>query len=386
MSFTSKVSNILKQQVGNMVGSSISSFANNLMANGGQKKKLAAKLLNKSPLEIDNIDPTAHMKENPYQYGTVYYPQETSNLGEGHYIIFDVIMHKSSKFKTDKQANVKIRPKANYNTSYVGEPTSYENTVAKIKKSIALADPTSSNLQGVKSGLNQKTPTHTFLSDSIILYTPGAALKFGYGAAYEGIDTGVAGLLGDALSGVKDFDSAMAALKGGGADAVKMLARSGIFGAASLIPGFENAEAAYDKAKGQAVNPQQEMVFSRVNFREFEFPFEFAPKNAQEKDQMHKIINLFKFHMHPEYQGDTKGFFNVPSEFQITYMYRENINTYIPRISRCVLANMNIDFAPEGVFSTFKADNGGAAPVMATMNLTFKETEIMTKERIAEGF
>jgi hypothetical protein len=47
---------------------------------------------------------------------------------------------------------------------------------------------------------------------------------------------------------------------------------------------------------------------------------------------------------------------------------------------------MNIDFAPEGVFSTFKADNGGAAPVLATMNLTFKETEIMTKERIAEGF
>ena len=383
MSFTSKVSNILKQQVGNMVGSSISSFANNLMANGGQKKKLAAKLLNKSPLEIGNIDPTAHMKENPYQYGTVYYPQETSNLGEGHYIIFDVVMHKSSKFKTDKQANVRVIPQADYGGTFAGG-NSYQQSVQKIKNKNGFAGNT--RLQGVKSGLNQKTPTHTFLSDSIILYTPGAALKFGYGANYEGIDTGVAGLLGDTLSGIKDFDSAMAAIKGGGADAVKMLARSGIFGAASLIPGFENAEAAYDKAKGQAVNPQQEMVFSKVNFREFEFPFEFAPKNAKEKDQMHKIINLFKFHMHPEYQGSTKGFFNVPSEFQITYMYRENINTYIPRISRCVLANMNIDFAPEGVFSAFKADQGGAAPVMATMNLTFKETEIMTKERIAEGF
>jgi len=295
-------------------------------------------------------------------------------------------MHKSSKFKTDKQANVRVIPQADFGGSYVGESTSYQKAVTKIKRQNSFANPQATRLQGVKSGLNQKTPTHTFLSDSIILYTPGAALKFGYGAAYDGIDTGIAGLLGDTLSGIKDFDSAMAAIKGGGADAVKMLARSGIFGAASLIPGFENAQAAYDKAKGQAVNPQQEMVFSKVNFREFEFPFEFAPKNAQEKDQMHKIINLFKFHMHPEYKGDTKGFFNVPSEFQITYMYRENINTYIPRISRCVLANMNIDFAPEGVFSTFKADNGGAAPVLATMNLTFKETEIMTKERIAEGF
>ena len=385
MSFTNKVSNILKQQVGNMVGSSISNFANNIFANGGQKKKLAAKLLNKSPLEIENIDPTAHMKENPYQYGTVYYPQETSNLGEGHYIIFDVVMHKSSKFKTDKQANVRVIPEADYGGTFVGG-NSYQQAITKIKKQNSFANPQATRLQGVKAGLNQKTPTHTFLSDSIILYTPGTALKFGYGANYDGIETGLAGVLGDAISGIKDFDSAIAAIKGGGKDAVDMLARSGIFGAVGLIPGLENTQAAYDKAKGQAVNPQQEMVFSKVNFREFEFPFEFAPKNAQEKDQMHKIINLFKFHMHPEYKGDTKGFFNVPSEFQITYMYREKINTYIPRISRCVLSNMNVDFAPEGVFSTFKADQGGAAPVLSTMNLTFKETEIMTKERIAEGY
>ena len=28
----------------------------------------------------------------------VFYPQETSNLGEGHYIIFDVIEHKKTTF------------------------------------------------------------------------------------------------------------------------------------------------------------------------------------------------------------------------------------------------------------------------------------------------
>ena len=174
-------------------------------------------------------------------------------------------------------------------------------------------------------------------------------------------------------------------LKGGGADALKMLARSGIFGAVGLIPGMENTQAAYDKAKGQAVNPQQEMVFSKVNFREFEFPFEFAPKNAQEKDQMHKIINLFKFHMHPEYQSTTRGYFNVPSEFQITYMYKDGANMYIPKISRCVLKDMSVDYSPEGVFTTFKGDGAGAHPVLTKMELTFNETEIMTKETIAAG-
>ena len=36
-------------------------------------------------------------------------------------------------------------------------------------------------------------------------------------------------------------------------------------------------------------------------------------------------------------------------------MYREGkSNMYIPKISRCVLKNMSVDFSPEGVFTTFK--------------------------------
>ena len=394
MAFTSKVSNIIKGAVGNLVGQSISSAVNNFVAGGAQRKKLAAKLINKSPLEIQNIDPKAHMTVNPYEYGFVAYPEETMNLGEGHFIIFDVLMHKSSKFK-DQGTNPNARQISGFYDAeledefYVGENNTQNQTLAKLKKKgLNFAD----RQIKVNSGLNEKTPTHTFLSDSIILYTPGQALKFGYGASYNDASTGIAGLLGNALTGVvnagsvKDAASALvSAAKDSGGDAAAIFARSALFGAASLIPGFEGAEAAFDKAKGQAVNPQMELVFQSVPFRTFNFPFEFAPKNKKEKDEMHKIINLFKFHMHPEYQSTTRGYFNVPSEFQITYMYRENINSYIPRISRCVLKNMNVDYAPEGVFSTFKADNKGAPPVLAKVDLEFQETEIMTKETIAAG-
>ena len=96
MAFTSKVSNIVKGVAGNMVRNAIGNAVNNFVAGGFQKKKLAAKLINKSPLEIQNIDPKAHMTVNPFEYGFVAYPEETMNLGEGHYIIFDVIMHNSS--------------------------------------------------------------------------------------------------------------------------------------------------------------------------------------------------------------------------------------------------------------------------------------------------
>jgi len=88
MAFTSKISTILKQSannlVGNLVGTSLSKLAN--FANQANTAKLAANLANKSPLEIDN-SPVAHMKENPYDYGQLYYPEETSQLGEGHYVI-----------------------------------------------------------------------------------------------------------------------------------------------------------------------------------------------------------------------------------------------------------------------------------------------------------
>ena len=119
MAFTSKVSNIIKGAVGNLVGQSIAGAVNNFVAGNAQKKKLAAKLINKSPLEIQNIDPKAHMTVNPFEYGFVAYPEETMNLGEGHYIIFDVLMHNSSKFK-DQGTHPSVRIQDNV-TNLVGE-------------------------------------------------------------------------------------------------------------------------------------------------------------------------------------------------------------------------------------------------------------------------
>ena len=68
----------------------------------GNAKKQAAKLASKSPLDFSK-SPTAHMDavNNPFSYGSVYYPEETSNLGDGHYVIFDILAHKNSKYKTD---------------------------------------------------------------------------------------------------------------------------------------------------------------------------------------------------------------------------------------------------------------------------------------------
>ena len=360
MSFTNKVSNIIKQKIATNLISGFSKAA------FGQPKKLAAKLASKSPLDLSK-SPVAHMEpvHNPFSYGTVYYPNETSNLGEGHYIIFDVIEHEEA---TTKLPGGVVYPKS---IGTVGENKfNQEKRLAKLQA------------QGFQSGddllratTNRMDQTEFFsrISDSIILYTPSTQTKFDYSVSYEGVDTNLA----KQIKGLFDGGDILGKLGDAGERFFQTVITAGLDIA---LPGFS---AVTDKTRGKVTNPNAEMVFTGVPMRTFNFPFEFAPKNEIEKDSIQKIIELFKFHMMPEKFG--QGYLGAPSQFQITYMYRDGANMYVPKISRCALTDMNLDYSPEGVFTTFKGDDKGAAPVLTKMDLTFSEMEIMTKETIAVG-
>ena len=386
MAWTSKVANVIKGKVASMAMNAIGNKFASSFANAGQTSKIAAKLLNKSPLEIGNDNPTAHIKENPYSYGTVYYPQETSNMGDGHYVIFDVLMHNESAYKTQTFVKGLLEPNPN---AVVGEFKG-GSTIRNIKNIKREGVVQKNRVRGVNSGLFSKFGSnHTYISDSIILYMPPEGMKFDQSASYEGVETGLAGDIGMGIGGVINdtgFKDKLKSAAKGSTAVIQELTKEAAFGVVGLIPGMENARAAYDKFKGQAKNPNLESIFKSVPFREFSFPFTFAPKNEKEKDAVHKIIQLFRFHMLPEQQSGANGYFNVPSEFQITYMYRDNENSYLPRISRCVLKQCAIDYAPEGVVSTLTPDERGAPPTLITMNLSFGETEIMTKETVAKGY
>ena len=386
MAWTSKVANVIKGKVASMAMNAIGNKFASSFANAGQTSKIAAKLLNKSPLEIGNDNPTAHIKENPYSYGKVYYPQETSNMGDGHYVIFDVLMHNESAYKTQTFNNGVLDDNPN---AVVGE---YKggSTIRNIKNIKREGVVQKNRVRGVNSGLFSKFGSnHTYISDSIILYMPPEGMKFDQSASYEAMETGLAGDIGMGIGGLINdtgFKDKLKSAAKGSTAVIQELVKEAGFGVASLIPGFENSKDLYNKFIGQAKNPNLESIFKSVPFREFSFPFTFAPKNEKEKDAVHKIIQLFRFHMLPEQQSGANGYFNVPSEFQITYMYRDNENSYLPRISRCVLKQCAIDYAPEGVVSTLTPDERGAPPTLITMNLSFGETEIMTKETVAKGY
>jgi hypothetical protein len=391
MAWTSKVANIIKGRIGSAIAGAVGNKIMNSFASQGQTSKVAAKLLGKSPLEIGNNSPTAHMLENPYSYGTVWYPQETSNLGDGHYVIFDILSHKRDRFKTKTFDNGYL---VDNSRNYVGEDWSLlgarKGTQNKRIENIKTRGMRHQRrVRGVNSGIFSKAESnHTYVSDSILLYMPPEGMKFNYSAEYEALETGIAGDLGQGLAGLvnaEDFEGSLKAIAKGVSGATELTKMAG-FGVLALVPGFENARGLYDKFRGQAKNPNLESVFKSVPFREFSFPFTFAPKNEKEKDSVHKILQMFRYHMLPQHKNDANGYFDVPSEFQITYMYRDNENAYLPRISRCVLKSCEIDYAPEGVVSTLTPDERGAPPTIIKMNLSFGETEIMTKETIAQGY
>lgn len=382
----SKVANLIQKNLGNLTGGGLVGLGGGIIGsltdkakNMAQTNAAAAKILNKSPLELNDTSPVAHMKENPYDYGTVYYPNNVQSLESGHYIIFDVLEKDTatSAFAQSAMAG-SAKVARSLGRDNIAQRTSRVTTIKNRKGGTEdrVVQPSS----GISAGLAGNRTVR--VSKTIVLYTP-PGLKTSYGAVHEGVETGIIGnLLG--LQGGGAIKST-AELAGRLKDAAATLGTEIVSGALSIIPGMGDLKGALTKVTGKATNPNTEMVFKSVPMRSFDFVFEFAPKNKKELENMQKIIEIFKYHMHPAIEPYGNDFI-VPEEFQITYMYLEYRNQYIPRVSRCVLTNLELQHGDDANFSTFAGDDKGAAPIYTKMSLKFSETEIMTKTTIVKGF
>jgi hypothetical protein len=137
-------------------------------------------------------------------------------------------------------------------------------------------------------------------------------------------------------------------------------------------------------AAGMPINPKIEVLFSHTSQRSFRMEILMAPKNQVESDTVKNIIDTLRFHAAPEL--DTMiGFiptFIPPAEFDITFFHKGKENTKIPRINTCALEQIEVDYAPTGVYSTFA--NGH--PVAIRLSLAWRELEILHKQRVTQGF
>ena len=152
------------------------------------------------------------------------------------------------------------------------------------------------------------------------------------------------------------------------------------------LTGTEGVVPLANKVFGRAENPFVEVFFNSMNVRTFTYNFNFAPRNEAETNEIQQIIQLFRFHMAPEMQATNNRYLTLPSEFDIHYMYKANNgqsyeNDFYGRIGTCVLENVTTNYTPNGVKSF-----ASGAPTQITMALTFRETELLTKEKINQGY
>lgn len=216
-----------------------------------------------------------------------------------------------------------------------------------------------------------KPDTSYRISDVIALYVDGPP-TVRYSMNYANKDLGtLAGLIkGGVVDNLTSMDKSSESL----AAAVTAFAKlPGAFG-------ILDVQTALSASSKTSLNPFREVIFESVDFRSFAFRYKFMPKSKEESEKVRNIIKLFKYHMHPEMSAN-KLFFIYPSEFQITYYFQSAENSYFHKFAPCVLESMDIQYGGEQ-FSSF--DDGN--PTEVNMTLTFRETEILTKKMIDQGY
>ena len=287
------------------------------------------------------------------------------------------------------------------------------------------------------------TTNSTMPGDMVAMYLPPDALKTSYSQSYGDVELGGLGqaILGSSANLDQLETSLRQGMQGNIGDAMQTLGNAGkgtpIAAALSTAVAkevaagagqrFGSAVQALERKVGKIRNPHKAIIYQGPGgFRTFSFTFVMMPKSKKEAEEINKIVHFFKYHMHPGVNtnigaagggapggaaGLTAGArrnqvntsssltLSYPEEFKIRITPRGldgdsevgsrslggKVNTVRPlfRIEKCFLESLNVDYTTSGQPVFF---DDGTEPVTTTLALSFKETQLMTKESIRQGF
>ena len=227
-------------------------------------------------------------------------------------------------------------------------------------------------------------PATIRMDTAIALYMP-PQVQVSYGADYTDTEIGSAAAIGaaaynDIMSGQSTADVANTALKKLGPELSDGMIRKAL-GAIDMIPGLEGALEVVEMQRGFIRAPRMELAFKGIPKRAFTYDFKMIPKSSEEAEQIQNIIMAFKTNMLPEMVDGSARRQKIPSTFNIEYMYNGGENQSLHKISTCVLESMNVTYGGD----RYKTYEGGV-PVETSISLSFKEMDLITAEKAAQGF
>ena len=247
-----------------------------------------------------------------------------------------------------------------------------------------------------------------------MLYLPPDAVKTSYAQSYADADLGQAG---GAIRRAQNIEKLAMATQGGNTESIlsavgevggknlSSLIKAAVGGAVREAAGTVNpgATAAITNRIGAVINNHKALIYQGPGgFRTFTYNFTMIPESQDEADEIQDIVEFFKISMHPDtgsfgYTGDGPdeefGFqgnqginssmlFSYPDEFKISMHSNGTENVKLFKIDKCFLESFSVDHSTQGAAAFF--DSGD--PVTTTISMQFKETAIMTRRKIREGY
>jgi len=360
----------------------------------------------------------AAMGNDKFAFNQISYPTDiTTNKENGHYMLFYVNVQNKSKYHYKDYKGVDVGGVTTIFSKGVAGNVRQDGTLDTYSEGVSDAafklgllksgtpgnrldnnfTTLSKSQQVARTGMRTWAPTTTRISDSIALYLPGS-ISNELSAKYDEAAMGVIGFA--AAAGLKftdqfgndDFEGAAKSLKNLVGSMGQEVLQRALAGIADISTGTEGTYQFANQIFGRATNPYMEVLFKEMPLRSFTYTFSFQPKDQQERDDVQDIIKTFRFHMAPELQEQNMRFMGIPSTFDIHYMYQpatKNVpldwrsakeNPYLNKIATCVLTSCDVSY--EDAAKSFR----DGSPTKVTMALSFSETEMITKQRINEGF
>jgi hypothetical protein len=355
---------------------------------------------------VQDIDlqpsPTGLLNVDPFAFNALSYPLDVqNNFQNGHYMIFYVNVQNKTKYVYDPadskevtderlkgvSENEKryeelkaIRTGGKTGAKDAGTGTQLKEYSGFIGEGFGEASYT------IKKGVKSSSENTKRITDSVAMYLP-PNVEDNTIANYNDAKTGVAGFLVASGFDAQGKDAkAIAESVIGSMEGILKDTTMRAIGVVGELFGAEGTEGLAKKAFGEADNPYMEVLFDSMQLRTFTYNFQFAPRSEKESYEVQRIIQLFRFHMAPELRPGVNRYLGLPSTFDIHYMFLSSAgiaseNNFYNRIATCVLQDCSVNYTPGGVKSF---EDGG--PTQTTMKLTFKEIQLLTKDKIGKGY
>lgn len=314
--------------------------------------------------------PLSKLYANKFENNIYRFPSDLGAPNRGHVISFTVKKQRESSQRAVESVNLNSPTEDRINTD---SPTKNEE-----KERIGIAEKISE--------LARIRPPRTN-GDTVALYVPDT-VNVQYASRYE--DVSLTNSLGKPLfltEGIASVADAWSQGKGVSGVLSNLVndpyARTTVLGGIDSVLKTNLAQFGLS-ALGLAFNPQLQVLFSSIGFRQFQFYFLLAPKNNAESAAIQNIIKTFKYASAPEFKEGVVTdsiFLKVPDTFEIKFLFNGEENLNINRIGECVLESIDVDYSPNG-WSSF---NDGSA-VQTLLTLQFKEIFIIDKNRVNEGY